>query len=265
MEYPFRLWAMARAPLYVRELGLKHGLRALADVVSAPDGDVREIRVPGLQQPLSFRGATTDRRAFEQVFISRQYAWGPVLRQAPRVIVDGGANVGYSAAFFARAFPEATIIAVEAAQSNMALLEHNTAALDNVHVVHAALWNRDEPLELEDATVDTWSFSVREAGDRGERSPDGPATSTVEGITLPTLMERFGLDFIDFLKLDIEGAEAVLFESGEQWLDRVGALAVELHEHKAPGCTSSFERAIEDRVVQRERRHENEFVQLRPR
>ena len=225
-------------------------------VITGPEGKIGDIAVPGLERPMRYRGLTTDRRAFEQVFISRQYDCA--LLGTPKVIVDGGANVGYCAAYFSRAFPDARIIAVEAAGSNMPLLAHNTEGLKGVEVLHAALWNNDEPVEIEDPNVDTWSFTVKKAA----ASTNGEAR-TVEGITVPSLMKRYNLDFIDFLKLDIEGAEYALFDSSEEWIDKVGVIAVELHEHKAPGCTEVFERAIEGRVADRVRHHENEFVRLR--
>lgn len=251
--YKFGRNAAWRTPQYVRALGLASGVRTVIDVITTPAGRTGQIPVPGLDRPVRFRGGTTDRRSFEQVFVSRQYAC-PSIIGAPKVIVDGGANVGYSAAYFALAYPEARIIAVEAAASNMPLLEENTAGLANVTTVHAALWSQDEPVEIVDPTADTWSYSVRASSALGDHR--------VEGVTIETLMARFNLEFIDFLKLDIEGAEHALFQASDPWIEKVGSIAVELHERKAPGCSETFERAIAGRVLDRVRRHENEFVRL---
>jgi len=44
-------------------------------------------------------------------------------------------------------------------------------------------------------------------------------------------MRRCGLERIDLLKVDIEGAEAELLgETAEQWIGRVGCIVIELHE-----------------------------------
>ncbi|HZW23948.1 MAG TPA: FkbM family methyltransferase [Gallionella sp.] len=53
----------------------------------------------------------------------------------------------------------------------------------------------------------------------------------VEGVTLATFMARAGLERIDLLKVDIEGAEIALIESaGEDELSRVVQMTVEFHD-----------------------------------
>jgi hypothetical protein len=61
-------------------------------------------------------------------------------------------------------------------------------------------------------------------------------TGEVEGLTFDELMERFSLDSIDVLKVDIEGAEKEVFASSGKWLDKVGMLVIELHDRFKPGC-----------------------------
>ena len=54
---------------------------------------------------------------------------------------------------------------------------------------------------------------------------------TVAGLTLPDVMADAGMSRIDLLKIDIEGAEkAILDESFRGFLDRVGTIAIELHD-----------------------------------
>ena len=48
---------------------------------------------------------------------------------ATPVIMDGGANVGYAALYFAHAFPDATIIAVEPNPETFRILQENCAAI----------------------------------------------------------------------------------------------------------------------------------------
>ena len=47
---------------------------------------------------------------------------------------------------------------------------------------------------------------------------------------LTSLFDEHGLDEIDFVKMDIEGAEAVVFHGPLDWLQRVRAIKIELHE-----------------------------------
>jgi len=71
----------------------------------------------------------------------------------------------------------------------------------------------------------------------------GPPTTfrqLVPAITVGTLMRNFGLDEIDILKLDIEGAEREVFGDTSAWIGEVDALIVALHERMKPGCNRSF-------------------------
>ena len=52
----------------------------------------------------------------------------------------------------------------------------------------------------------------------------------VAAITRDRLMRDQGIDHIDILKVDIEGAEKEVFADTSAWIDRVGSIIVELHE-----------------------------------
>ena len=82
-----------------------------------------------------------------------------------------------------------------------------------------------------------WSRQVGEPAGRGSES--------VEAIDIPSLMERFHLPRISLLKVDIEGAETVVFsERTSEWLPRVDALVVELHDDSILARRRRFQRAI---------------------
>ena len=53
-------------------------------------------------------------------------------------------------------------------------------------------------------------------------------------------MKEQGIDHIDLLKIDIEGAEREIFRDPSSWIGKVDALIVELHERMKPGCNRSF-------------------------
>jgi FkbM family methyltransferase len=60
-------------------------------------------------------------------------------------------------------------------------------------------------------------------------------------ITVDELMKVYGLEHIDFLKMDIEGAEFGIFRDSVQWLDHVDNLAMEVH-HSVGDPTEIIER-----------------------
>jgi len=62
----------------------------------------------------------------------------------------------------------------------------------------------------------------------------------VQAMTLDTLLARMGLEFVDILKIDIEGAEKEVFESSAEWIDKVRVIMAELHDHHKAGCSKAF-------------------------
>jgi FkbM family methyltransferase len=49
--------------------------------------------------------------------------------------------------------------------------------------------------------------------------------------TVDEVMDAHHLDRVDFLKMDIEGAEFLIFRDSVRWLERVDNLAMEVHTH----------------------------------
>jgi hypothetical protein len=53
-------------------------------------------------------------------------------------------------------------------------------------------------------------------------------------------MKDYAIDYIDILKVDIEGAEKEIFSGSPSWINHVGVLIVELHDRLKAGCSRSF-------------------------
>jgi hypothetical protein len=62
-------------------------------------------------------------------------------------------------------------------------------------------------------------------------------------------MNMAGFERVSLLKIDIEGAEAVVFNAPNlSWLDRVDNIAIELHDDSQFGMAAPiFWRAVQDR------------------
>jgi FkbM family methyltransferase len=181
---------------------------------------------------------TTDISIYNQIFVRHEYDFP--IAVAPKVIIDAGANVGFSAIYFARRFPAAKIYALEPEQSNFDLLVKNVAPFPNVVPVNKALWNETTELEIFDpgpgrAGLQKDGFQTFDANDTRGRSVE-----RVRAIDLDSLMHEFHIDHIDLLKIDIEGAEREVFQRPGAWIDRVGIIAVELHDRLRPGCSRAF-------------------------
>ena len=250
-RYPYRLYTSLKTPLYVYRLGVKEGIGTVRRFLTASSRELIEARVPGTDRTVWVRGQSSDRRCYDQVFIRDDY--GLRYTGDPKLIVDGGANVGYSTVYFATRFPNATVVAVEPEPSNVDLLRRNVAGLPNVDVVEGALWPSHGALAIANPSDAKWSFTVR---------PAGASDASIRAMTVDDVMRRARARRIGILKLDVEGAEADLFEASAAWIDSVDQIVVELHPHKQPRCREVFENAIAGRVRRRRGRGENEWVAL---
>jgi len=185
---------------------------------------------------ITLRGRTSDAAVFAQIFLQEELDF--TLARTPMTIVDGGANIGLSSLFLARKYPDAQILAVEFESSNFALLERNAAGYPNIRCVHAGLWSHDARLSVANPNAEKWAYAPVSAGD-----VEMPA-STVQAVTVGTLLDRYGFEHVDFLKLDIEGSEFEVFSTRPSWLARVRAIAIELHDRVRPGCGMRFVESI---------------------
>lgn len=206
-----------------RSLGFRQTL-ALAMARKRRSKEPIALRVSGIPHPVYLRADGTDLNCFWQVFGKRDCAVD--LPRPPRVIIDGGAHIGFASMYFANRFPQATIIAVEPEAANYALARRNLAPYPNVHLVRGGIWCRDAWLAVENPHADSWAFRVHEVAEHAE--------GACQGHSIDGLLRRFGLDGADLVKLDIEGAEVEVFSQGSlRWLDRMGAVVIELHGKKA--------------------------------
>jgi FkbM family methyltransferase len=201
------------------------------------------LRSQHARHPLYYRPGQTDLAVFWQIFIEREYACLDGL-PIDGLIVDCGANVGYSSAYFLSRFPHASIFAIEPDSKNFTQLTKNLAAYgDRVECIQAGIWSH--PCELvfrEEAYRDggAWAVQVREAGP-GEQSQ-------LSATDIPSILQQTGAERISLLKVDIERAELHLFdERSRLWIDRCDAIVIELHDDE---CREVFFKAIQDQPFQ---------------
>src|SRR5690606_14350028 len=88
-----------------------------------------------------------------------------------------------------------------------------------------------------------WSKQVREC--------EPAEAAEMEAIDVPTILSDSKSERISLLKMDIEGAEAVVFRNHVDWLDKVDAMAIELHDDSEFGNASeAFDAAVKGRGFQ---------------
>jgi len=176
-----------------------------------------------LKFPVRARPRSSDLGVFYQIFVFDEYRCLSGLA-SPGLILDLGANVGYSTAYFLSQFKGCSVIAVEPDPSNFEALRSNVSPYGGrVTIMQAAVWPRTEQISLEHPGAgEEWGVRVKPSSE-----------GTVTTVTIPDLLRISGQKRISLLKIDIEGAEIDLFKSDTEWLESVDNIVIELHGEEA--------------------------------
>jgi FkbM family methyltransferase len=164
----------------------------------------------------------SDLFTFYEIFIKRVYEGALPLRQGA-VVVDLGANIGMTALWLATQADAVRVIAVEPEASNFEMLQRNVAD-DDVTVVHAAI--ADAPGQV---LLELSSPSGHHITDGSDALLSRGNGQVVVAIHPDDLVSQFGLDEVDFLKVDIEGAEEAVFSKPSELAGRAELILMEIH------------------------------------
>jgi FkbM family methyltransferase len=148
--------------------------------------------------------------------------------QAGDVIVDIGAGRGEDVFAFSRAVgPEGVVWAVEAHPVSFAALDLfcRLNGLDNVRRVHMAATS--EPLSLQIETLPVWESNYLRAGEPTETS------HSVEGLPFDDYAAEHAIGRIDFIKMNIEGAERWALPGMRECMKRARFACISAHDFRA--------------------------------
>jgi FkbM family methyltransferase len=240
---------------YCREIGVPGTISLVRQKVAHVP--VFELKVRGIATPVYCRAQGSDFHVLRQVLGHHDAAIR--LDHPPKLIIDAGANVGYSSLLFMSHYPTATIVGIEPDKTNCELFRKNCGAHPKIRLLEGAVWPRSKTLAITNPEADPWAFQV------DETSADEQA-GLVRGYTIPEIIDMNGGGRVNLLKLDVEGAECALFSEGaEEWLPRVDVILVELHDHFVSGCRAAFDRLLSNVPHFREQHGEYDCARLRPR
>jgi FkbM family methyltransferase len=207
-----------------RKLGVRATLRLVAIRFGSPNRTY-QVRVPQWTHPVHVRGGrSTDTTVLYEILVTEEYSLAPVL-DSPKVVVDGGANIGMASAYFLNRYPSTRVISVEPFQAAAALCRKNLEPYgQRATVVQGAIWPVEGSVCLDPMEEDTRN--------RVRPSNSGEAAS-VQAVTMKSLVTLAG-GSVDLLKLDVEGSEREIFGTGAaEWLPEVRNILIELH---GPDC-----------------------------
>ena len=202
------------APLYLR-YGLPYFLGG---------GGRLEVEADGAR--FGVRRRSFDLYILWEVFERRVYEPRCSLRTKPRVVVDLGANIGAFSLWSAQRWAPDRIVAVEMEPENFSMLQENVRANPGNEVVllQRAVWDRDCSVQIRRHRLNHGMHEVRP--ESGELE--------IPARTLGSLLREAGVKRVDFLKVDIEGAERQLFTQANAAIfsASVKFVAAELHPNK---------------------------------
>jgi FkbM family methyltransferase len=177
-----------------------------------PPGKMYEQTLFG--KPLLFNAPQELIHGLNEIFLEEIYKQS--LPNNARVL-DCGANIGLSIIYIKRICPTAKITAFEPDKGNYELLARNmqTFELKDVEIREEAIWKEDTTVEF--STHQGMASHIEQQSETG--------TTSIKAVRLRTLLN----EPIDFLKLDIEGAEYEVLMDCQEKLANVQRIFIEYH------------------------------------
>jgi FkbM family methyltransferase len=169
---------------------------------------------------LYLRSHTSDISVLNEQLISHGYESVLAHTKGARTIIDLGANTGIVARWLLARHAGARIVSVEPAAENLEILHLNLDVMGaRAAIVAHCIGGTARPVSV-GTTNGSWAYHMDDAA-------ADVANSSV--VTMDSVLELHGVDRIDLLKSDTEGAEWEMFEHCGGWIDRVQSIVIELH------------------------------------
>jgi FkbM family methyltransferase len=216
----------------IKILTRSRSLRFTADMVrQSPSLSLARLRWLG--RDIFYRSGTADPFVVYQVLLKggkkAEYYVPPALR--PKIILDIGSNIGASIIYFHRQFPDAKIFGFEPHPDTFRILQQNVGHLRGVTVFNYGLGNRNQRVVVCADAVNFGAFNTRGVfKDRGQVS----APVECEVRRLDDVLRELGIEQVDLIKVDCEGAEVEVFSTlPDAILNQCQWIVGEFHDHTA--------------------------------
>jgi FkbM family methyltransferase len=194
-------------------------------------------------------------RAFNQIFKKNAYDFKCAVDNP--VIIDAGANIGMGVLYWKAKYPKSTIIAFEPSKLAYDSLVKNVKEnnLENVTCINKALSDVEGTQQFTTNELISGSLNT---------SKDLEFNYEVETTTLGKYLDQN----IDFLKIDIEGAEKLIYEDVKKNISNLNYIFLEYHSFiNEPQYLSKYLNLFEENgyryYIEGEFSKDNHFVKKR--
>lgn len=208
----------------------RRGPRALRRLFEGPAHREAALRLHGLSGPLHLTADTGGLATYYEIVCQRIYAPNRTFEPgAGDTVIDVGANIGVFSLWAAsRIGPHGRLVAVEPHPLSYRHLERNLAAFAPAALaLQTACGASTGELDLHfvPGRLSVSSFEPR---------PDRVGHVRVPVRRLDEIADQAGVDRIDLLKIDVEGAEQLVLEGAGEMLSRVARLVIEIEAESQP-------------------------------
>jgi FkbM family methyltransferase len=180
---------------------------------------IKSVRLKNADKlPIYYRPGSTDQGVLLAAFHHKYQDFEFKFTEQP-IIFDLGANAGYCSRYFLIKYPGSFLVSVELDIKNFVLLKRNTEHFTNCKCFHAGIWYKDGKVSYSGLNEDAFRIEENET-----------PFSNIDSIRMESLINKVEIDWIDYIKMDIEGAEQKIFSNDLTWLNKVGCINLEYHD-----------------------------------
>lgn len=173
---------------------------------------------------IEFHLHETDKNSGEGLGLIFQGITYPLLTKInPEIIVDVGANIGATSAFFSISYPKAQIYSFEPTIMNYSLLKKNMKNFDNVSIFNKGAHEHRRTQKI---------YLDNDMGGRNSIYQSWTNTSRFEEVELINLADFFkseDIKKIDILKIDTEGCEVPILKTLKSFYQSLSVVYLEYH------------------------------------
>lgn len=151
-------------------------------------------------------------------------------------VIDVGACIGEFS--IAAALKAKKVIAIEPNRRNIVWLRNNVALnrLHNIILIKKAIWNSSTSLKL---------YQHNSIGKHSLVQKGTEGTENVRTDTLDNIISKFNVHKVDFLKIDVEGAESEALKGAKRVLSMTKKIVLETHIRNDQKTTYEIKRTLE--------------------
>ncbi len=182
--------------------------------------------------------------SFYEIFIKKEYD----LVEEGDIVVDVGANIGLFS-LFAMLKGASKIISIEPDKRNCAYLKQNLNEFPKIIIIEEAISNKDGYIEFFTSEISSINSTIKNEENFSNFTKEIIQSYEVPCMSSSSLIKRYGITKIDFLKIDCEGGEFSFFENLDiDFLNnKISKIVCEVH--KFAGSQDDYENKIKNKLI----------------